>query len=310
MAATTEVQRNTDGQISIAEEAQESFDALFESIRGISQNVQDQSSSVEETSTAVEELAESVTSVSGASEHASRTATELAEVAKTGGGAIKNAIEAIQSIQEASERVSNIVEIISDLTQQTNLLSVNAAIEAAHAGAEGSGFAVVAAEVKRLAEDEGSQASQIFTQMDEMADTINRGVSLSDDAGNALRRISEDIEKTVALIENISGAMREQTTGAEQIVRAVTAVVNTTHEIRARANAQSEQGEKIHGYMGRLVEVSSAINGATHEQVLGNREVSESIKKVFDEAEKNSLAISTLQREIGRFKLQRTVDEA
>ena len=295
LAATEAVQESSAGQIRIPEGAQGAFDSLFETIRTVSESTDTQSTSVEESSSAIEETAASINNVSVAAQHARETARELESVAA--------ACE--KSIREASQRVTKIVAIISDLTEQTNLLAMNAAIEAAHAGQEGRGFAVVAGEVKRLAEDEGGQAKQIISQIDEMTDRIERGVKLSDSAGSALAQISNDIRTTVRLIEEISIAMGEQATEAGQIVIEVSSVVNSTHEIRSGTISQSEQSEQIRDFMARVVDASGTISDAASEHVLGNKEVLESIQNVSGEADKNAKTVAALQKKIVRFKLSR-----
>ena len=304
VAATEAVQQSTQGQINIAEEAQGTFDSLFRSIRAISSSVDEQASSIDETSAAMEEMAASINSVNGAAKQASAVANGLSKVANDGGAAIGDAIESMQSIRDAAKQVTRIVEVITDLTEQTNLLAMNAAIEAAHAGQEGRGFAVVATEVKRLAEDEGGQASQIVSQIEEMNDRIQQGVRLSDSAGSALEKISNDIQRTVTRIEEISSAMQEQASGADEIVRAVSSVVDTTHSIRSQVLSQGDEGSKLRKFMANLVDVSNSISGASQEQVVGNREVLQAVQKVFDEAEKNGEIVSTLSREMSRFKFE------
>jgi methyl-accepting chemotaxis protein len=302
-AATQEVEQGSQGQIGTVEAVQEAIDALVESVRNISTSLDAQAASIDESSSAMEQMAASINSVSNAAQHANSGAGELAKIADEGGKGISDAIESIQSIREASREVTRIVEIISDLTEQTNLLAMNAAIEAAHAGQAGGGFAVVAAEVKRLAEDEGGQASRIIGRIDEMNERIARGVDLSDSAGSAFFRISEDIEKTVALIEEISAAMREQAQGADQIVRSVNSLVESTRVIREQTGSQSEEGARIRKFMADLVEISTAIRTAAGEQVIGNREVLKAVQKVLTEAEKNEQVVATLKMELGRFRV-------
>ena len=218
VAATEQVRKNIKVQNDLAGEAEDHFKSLFDAIGSITKNVEDQAAFVEETSSSIEEMAANIRSVSEATDKANSRAEGLEQVALDGSKSVNDTISSIREIEQASGKVTQIVGMLQDLTEQTNLLAMNAAIEAAHAGQLGKGFAVVASEVKNLAEDGTEQARRIIGYIDSMTNTIKEGVQLTDKASTSLRRIADDTQESGRIIQEISAAMREQTSGANQIV--------------------------------------------------------------------------------------------
>jgi methyl-accepting chemotaxis protein len=303
LASAEQVKKNTARQQDLAGDAQENFDHLFESINSISQNVENQASFIEETSSSIEQMAANIRSVSDAADRANEKTSGLEAVAGKGGKSVSDTIASIREIEDASKRVIQIIAMIQDMNEQTNLLAMNAAIEAAHAGQEGKGFAVVANEVKKLAEDGSNQAKQIVAYIDTMNERITNGVRLSDQANTSLTRISHDTKESADIVQEISAAMKEQSSGANQIVGAVASVVEATHAIRQKAIDQDELGKRLQEFMVKLVAVSTEIDVAAGEQIAGDREVVSAVQSVHNSSETNQKAIGTLQQIISRFKL-------
>lgn len=303
LASAEQVKNNTARQQELAENAQKNFDKLFESIGSITTSVENQATFIEETSSSIEEMAANIRSVSDAAERANVKAGGLESVAVEGGKSVNDTISSIQEIEDSSKRVIQIISMIQDMNEQTNLLAMNAAIEAAHAGQEGRGFAVVANEVKKLAEDGSDQAKQIVAYIDTMNERIANGVKLSDNARAALTRISADTKESADIVQEISSAMQEQSSGATQIVGAVESVVEATQSIRREATDQNELSRQLQEVMDRLAAVASEIDVAAGEQIAGDREVVRAVQSVYDESQKNQDAVTTLQKAVSRFKL-------
>ncbi|MBT3274305.1 MAG: methyl-accepting chemotaxis protein [Spirochaetales bacterium] len=303
LASAKQVKQNTGRQQDLAEDAQRHFGKLFEAIGSITENVESQATFIEETSSSIEEMAANIRSVSDAADRADLKAGGLESVAHDGEKSVENTIASIQEIEDASKRVSQIVGMIQDLNEQTNLLAMNAAIEAAHAGQEGKGFAVVANEVKKLAQDGTEQAKHIINYIDTMIDRISHGVRLSLQANSALNRISEDTKATSGIVQEISAAMKEQSSGAVQIVSAVESVVEATHNIRQEAIDQDGLSKQLQELIEHLVAVSTEIDNAAEEQIAGDSDVVKAVQAIHDHAESNLSSINILNQAISRFKL-------
>jgi methyl-accepting chemotaxis protein len=302
-ASAEHVKENTDKQQEIAEEANEKFEALFGAIEGIVDSVDNQATFIEETSGAIEEMAANIRSVSEAAERANKTVSGLENVADEGGESVNNTISSIREIEDASGKVSQIVGMIQDMNEQTNLLAMNAAIEAAHAGQEGKGFAVVASEVKGLAENGTEQAKQIISYVDTMSEKIGRGVELSDQASAALAGIATDTKISANIVQEISDAMREQSAGASQIVDAVESVVAATQSIKQKTIAQDVLGKQLQKIMEQLASVAKEINESAGEQIAGDSKVVNAVHSVSADSDKNRKATESLKLMMSRFKL-------
>lgn len=158
----------------------------------------------------VRSLVDSIKAIADNSGIASSMAMETAMAAKTGFDAVQKSIDAIGRIQSSSTRVSEIVRVISEIANQTNLLAFNAAIEAARAGQQGVGFSVVAAEVRKLAERSSGAAQEIARLIDESALHVQQGADVSKSAASSFEGIMSAVERTVESASEIAGATEKQ----------------------------------------------------------------------------------------------------
>jgi len=291
------------GQAGLVSEASTSLGRTLDSLGKISDHVDAQASAVEQTSAAVNEMAANIQSVGGATARANEVASALGGVAEGGNKAVEKAARAIRDVEAASQRVASIVEVISKIASQTNLLAMNAAIEAAHAGEAGAGFAVVASEVRSLAESSAKSAKDIGAQIREMRGLIGDDVRRAEEASEALKRIATDVGGTTALIDQIAAGMREQGEGADEIVRAMSSLVEESQGIRTIAEAQKTEGEAMRSIIARLVEVFDRIVAATARQAEGNRGIIEGIRHLEKVTNENKEVVDRLQELLYGFVL-------
>jgi methyl-accepting chemotaxis protein len=283
------------GQAGVVSETEAALASTLKSLERISDNVDSQASSVEQTSAAVSEMAANIQAVGKATSRANEVALGLTEVARRGNEAVEKAAKAIREVEASSMRVNAIVAVISKIASQTNLLAMNAAIEAAHAGEAGSGFAVVASEVRTLAESSAASAKDITVQIKDMRTLIEGDVRLSEEASEALKRIGRDIESTTALIDQIASGMSEQSEGANEIVGAMSALVDASQNIRTIADEQKRNSETMKDSIGKLVHVFREIQEATARQAEGNRGIVEGIGRLNAIASENQEVVGSLQ---------------
>jgi twitching motility protein PilJ len=245
-----------------------------------------QTEEIEETSAAVVNLAQSVQQVSGNAAESARVAEQSLAAAEKGQQAVANAIASMnglrEQIQETSKRIKRlgessqeigeIVELISDITEQTNVLALNAAIQAASAGEAGRGFSVVAEEVQRLAERSGDATKQIAaivkTIQSDTHDTVAamevstqgvvEGAKLSDAAGQTLAEIGDVSKRLAALIAGISNATQSQAESTAKVAE----TMQDIKSISAQTSSGTQQTAESIGGMKQLAqELKNSVAG-------------------------------------------------
>ena len=196
----------------------------------LSQRTEEQAASLEETSASMEEIASTVKRNADNAQQANQSAIETREVAGRGGQVVAQAVTAMAHIEESSRNISEIIGVIDEIARQTNLLALNAAVEAARAGDAGRGFAVVASEVRSLAQRSSQAAKDIKDLIVNSGGQVKEGVDLVNRAGTALTEITESIKQVADLVSDIATASVEQSSGVEQINKALTQMDEVTQQ--------------------------------------------------------------------------------
>jgi methyl-accepting chemotaxis protein len=222
----------------------ETIGALAASIRGItnvaseisssttnlSQRTEEQAAGLEETSASMEEIAATVKKNAENAQHANEVTSETRTVAERGGAVVSDAVNAMARIQESSHKVADIIGVIDEIARQTNLLALNAAVEAARAGEAGRGFAVVATEVRSLAQRSSQAAKDIKDLITNSSGQVKEGVELVNRAGASLKDIVDSIKKVAEIVADIAHASAEQSSGIEEVRRALTQMDEVTQQ--------------------------------------------------------------------------------
>jgi len=204
----------------------------------ISDGAQQQSASFEELTSSVQANASNAQSASEVSQSVSNNAV------KTGEGMVST-IGAMDGIEKSSKQISEAVEIITDIADQTNLLALNAAIEAARAGEHGKGFAVVADEVRKLAERSATSAKEIKALIKESSTQVLSGVELSKAAGGELKVMVTDIGKVAEQLKSISTATQEQAATMEENTSITESNASAAEELSASAEEMAAQAQEL-----------------------------------------------------------------
>jgi methyl-accepting chemotaxis protein len=204
---------------------------LSSSAQQISQGATEQAASAEEASSSMEEMSANIKQNTDNAQQTEKIALKAADDARESGRAVT---ETVGAMREIAGKIS----IIEEIARQTNLLALNAAIEAARAGEHGKGFAVVASEVRKLAERAGTAAGEI-------KDLSGSSVQVAEKAGEMLTRLVPDIQKTAELVQEISAASIEQTTGAEQINKAIQQLDHVIQQNASAAEEMSSMAEEL-----------------------------------------------------------------
>jgi len=239
----------------VAAEVHRGADEISAGNANLSQRTEEQSSSLEETASSMEEMTTTVKQNADNAAQANQLALAARDQAEKGGTVVSQAVSAMSGINEASKKIADIIGVIDDIAFQTNLLALNAAVEAARAGEQGRGFAVVASEVRSLAGRSATAAKEIKELIQDSVRKVEDGSVLVTQSGQTLEKIVASVKKVSDIVAEIAAASREQSSGIEQVNRAVMQMDELTQQNAA------------------LVEEATAASQAMAEQVRGLNEM-------------------------------------
>jgi methyl-accepting chemotaxis protein len=235
-----------------AASASTSSQELASAAESIASGAQEQAASLEETSASLEEITAAVRQSADNANQASQLASSSKDSALQGQEVVSNAITAMSEINASSSKISDIISTIDEIAFQTNLLAVNAAVEAARAGDEGRGFAVVASEVRSLAQRSALAAKEIKVLIQDSLRKVEAGSGLVNRSGETLQGIVGSVKRVTDIVGEIAAASGEQSTGIEQVNTAMTQMDQVTQsnsaqteELSATAQALSEQAAHL-----------------------------------------------------------------
>jgi methyl-accepting chemotaxis protein len=270
----------------------------------LNDHVENQTTSVSRSSSSIEEMIANINSVTQTLSKNTASVQELLDASDVGRTGLHEVAEDIEEIARESEGLLEINAMMENIASQTNLLSMNAAIEAAHAGEAGKGFAVVANEIRKLAESSGKQSKTIGSVLKKIKGSID---NISRSTGNVLDKF-EAIDGGVKTVseqsENIRNAMEEQSVGSRQILE----VIGQLNEITGRVRNGSEEmleGSKEVITEGKNLEMATQeITNGMNEMATGADQINVAVHRVNEISGQNKENINVLVREVSRFKVE------
>ena len=211
----------------------------------LSQRTEEQAASLVQTSAAMEEISATARKNAESAKHASESAIAVCEFADDSGHVVARTVEAMDKIKGSAGKISEIIGVIDEIARQTNLLALNAAVEAARAGDAGRGFAVVASEVRNLAQRSSQAAKNIKDLIGTSSSQVLEGVELVNKAGAALGEIVQSIKQVAQIVSEIASASIEQSSGIDQINKALGQMDEITHQNSALVEQSAETARTL-----------------------------------------------------------------
>ena len=237
-------------------------DAMAHDAHDMAERASGQAASLEETSATMEEMSATVASNAQSAEDATARSASVAEAARKSQEAMEALVAQMQAISGGSEQIASITSTIDSIATQTNLLALNAAVEAARAGEAGKGFAVVAAEVRELARRAGEAAAEINGLISTSRGDVSKGVERVEGARGLLGEVVGQIVDLEQLIENISGASREQATAVSEVSGTVSTLDQVTQENSRIADRTESMVQTLLRETGQLETLAARFQGA------------------------------------------------
>ena len=295
------IDKNSKHQSELVEITDENIMLLADSIDTVKLHVTQQTESVQSISAAISKMTSSISDVAETARQAQFVSQGLSERSEIGNTAVEHAVSTMKEIQTVSEEVRKLLLVIQGIAAQTNLLSMNAAIEAAHAGEFGAGFAVVADEVRSLASSSSSSARDIQVKIKEMMEKTNAGVEAIVSAGAAFQGIRDNVVENAKLVKNIYDAMMEQNQDASETKAAADEMVEAIHAIRDLAEEETESAGKLRESMQSVVEASKSTVMAVQESLEATENMKGTVSQVDISAECNKESIEKIHTHVEQF---------
>lgn len=218
---------------------------IASNILSLENMIENQSTQVTGASSSIEEMLANISSVNNSVEQMTNSFDTLSDDIKLGNEKRSELNQKLIEIEKQSVMLHEANQVIASIANQTNLLAMNAAIEAAHAGSAGKGFSVVADEIRKLSETSSKQSRTIRDQLSKIHTSIENVVTVSEDSSKVFEDISREIQTTNVLVHQIQAAMTEQTIGSQQIGEALRSVNDSTFEVKTASKEMSAGNKQI-----------------------------------------------------------------
>jgi len=266
-------------------------------------SVERQTDAVSEAAIALDHVLANIQSVTATLVTNAANVKELQVSSETGRNSLQEVAADIQEIARESEGLLEINSVMENIASQTNLLSMNAAIEAAHAGDAGKGFAVVADEIRKLAESSSEQSKIIGDVLKKIAGSIGKITRSTDNVLNRFEAIDQGVKTVAEQEESIRDAMEEQGRGGRQVLKASEQVGQITQQVKGGALEMRDGSKEVIHESKNLEKLTQEITNGMNEMAAGTEQVNRAVNSVNELSGKTQENISSLVQAISQFKV-------
>ena len=277
---------------------------MISTINKLSDNVDTQSESVTQSSSAIEQMLASIQSVTQTLIKNSENVKFLSKASDAGRSGLQDVAGDIQEISRESEGLLEINAVMENIAGQTNLLSMNAAIEAAHAGDAGKGFAVVADEIRKLAESSSEQSKTISEVLKKIKESIDKIIESTNEVLNKFGAIDKGVKTVSQQEDHIRASMEEQSAGSKQILESISRLNELTRQVKNSSSEMRKGSQQVMQETHNLEQVTAEITSAMKEMENGTSKIDKAVKRVDENSNQNKNNISVLMEEVGKFKIE------
>jgi methyl-accepting chemotaxis protein len=279
------------------------MEQVLENIETLNSQIQKQTKCVYQSSSAVEEMLTNIQSVTQSLVQNKTNANKLAQVAKVGQTSLQEVSADIQEIADESAGLLEINAVMENIASQTNLLSMNAAIEAAHAGQAGKGFAVVASEIRKLAVSSSEQSKIISNILKKIKNSIDKITKSTSKVMLNFEAISKEVQTVTDQETNIRNAMEDQETDSQAMLKSIGSLNEITEEVKRSASGMLDKSYEVIRESKALDQLTAEIGDGMRDIASGAEQIDMAVNRVNDISVKNKKQLELLMTEVSRFKV-------
>jgi methyl-accepting chemotaxis protein len=297
------VKEKVTGQSASVSETSATMEQVTDNIDKLGKNVEAQTESVSRSSSAIEEMIANIENVTQTLGRNAESVQELIKVSDIGRNSLQKVTQDIQEIEKESAGLLEINSVMENISSQTNLLSMNAAIEAAHAGEAGKGFAVVAGEIRKLAESSSQQSKTISEVLRKIKNSIDIITGSTNTALEEFMVVDEKVRAVSEQETNIHNAMEEQGHGSHQILDAIGRLNELTQMVKSGSIEMLESSKEVITESKNLEKAATDISNGMNKMSGGAEKIEFAVNQVNEISKTNKDCIDTLFAEVSKFRV-------
>jgi len=297
------IKNQTINQSASVIETNSTMEQITLNIQKLDGHIERQSDSVTHSSSAIEQMLANIASVTNTLIKNAENMNELTAASENGRSDLTAVSESIREVARESDGLLEISEVIQAIASQTNLLSMNAAIEAAHAGDSGKGFAVVADEIRKLAESSREQSKSVSASLKKIKDMMDRITASTDTVLTQFEDIDVKIKSVSERERAIRNAMDEQGVGSKEILGAISLLNDITGQVKSGSDEMLTGSREVIKESGNLGRITEEVTGSMNEMASGAEQITIAVNTVNDISRNNKESIDALLDEVSKFKV-------